>query len=377
MTDKLYADISYGSLIKRGQVLCGDHVERIDNPDGSVVLVLADGLGSGVKACILSTLTSTIISRMIAEKLPISFCVHAIAEALPVCSVRKVAYSTFTVINIQPSGKTYVIQYDNPSLIFIRNGEVVPVDFAQETIDDKLIESAELDLEVGDMLITMSDGVDNAGVNKGMSYEFKWGRDNVAEYMAPLNLAGLSARTLNGVILEECRRRYGGAPYDDTTSLVVSMRTRETVNLLIGRPQRESDEKKLMTLFFTSKGRLVVCGSEAESLASNYAPKTRDIELYMKTDGIPTLNRVLEYLKDYLKLTEGDAEWETDFDEAGRLSGLLFEEATDINIFVGQAISYAPSNTALSFNLNIRMQIVRELVDSLKKLGKNVRVTMI
>ena len=67
MIERLYADIGYRSLCKNGEFVCGDHIERLERPDGSTVLVLADGLGSGVKACILSTLTSTIISRMIAE----------------------------------------------------------------------------------------------------------------------------------------------------------------------------------------------------------------------------------------------------------------------------------------------------------------------
>ena len=109
MIDNLYADIGYHSLTKHGEIVCGDNVKKIDCPDGSVVLVLADGLGSGVKACILSTLTSTIISRMVAENLPISYCVHAIAEALPICSVRKLAYSTFTVISISPNGLAHIV----------------------------------------------------------------------------------------------------------------------------------------------------------------------------------------------------------------------------------------------------------------------------
>ena len=103
MIEHLYADIGWQSLTKTGQIVCGDHVEKIQRPDGSVVLVLADGLGSGVKACILSTLTSTIISRMVAADLAIPYCVRSIAEALPVCSVRKLAYSTFTIISISPT----------------------------------------------------------------------------------------------------------------------------------------------------------------------------------------------------------------------------------------------------------------------------------
>ena len=137
MTESLYADIGYQSLTKNGEIVCGDHIEKIEGADGSIVLVLADGLGSGVKACILSTLTSTIISRMVAEKLSIPYCVRAIAEALPVCSVRNLAYSTFTIINISPTGKALIVQYDNPSIALIRNGEEVPISFTSMTVDEK------------------------------------------------------------------------------------------------------------------------------------------------------------------------------------------------------------------------------------------------
>ena len=234
MTENLYADIGYQSLCKHGQIVCGDHVERIDRPDGSIVLVLADGLGSGVKACILATLTSTIISRMIAEDLPITYCVSAIAEALPICSVRKLAYSTFTVVHIMPTGMAYLVQYDNPGAILFRDGAQLPIPFVKMEIGDKLIESAMIQLKKGDVLMTYSDGAEHSGVGPGMSYSLGWGQRNIAEYMAPLCCAGFSAKTLNTIFLDECSRRYDGKPGDDTTALTVYMRSREQVNLMIG-----------------------------------------------------------------------------------------------------------------------------------------------
>ena len=177
MTEMFYADIGYGSLTKEGEMICGDHVEQVQCEDGSTVAVLADGLGSGVKACILSTLTSTMLSRMIAEELPVEACVNAVAEALPVCSVRELAYSTFTVLHISTSGLLSVFQYDNPPAILLRDGEEVEIPFSSRTIGEKVIESARLQLRRGDVIIAISDGVENAGVaHGGVSYEGKWGR---------------------------------------------------------------------------------------------------------------------------------------------------------------------------------------------------------
>ena len=121
--NNLCAEIGYKSIDHEGEQLCGDHVDVVEQGEGSTVLVLADGLGSGVKASILSTLTSKIISTMMAEGLKLEECVSTIAATLPICSVRGVAYSTFTIIHIVDNAVARLIQYDNPRVILLRGGE--------------------------------------------------------------------------------------------------------------------------------------------------------------------------------------------------------------------------------------------------------------
>lgn len=389
MIESLYPDIGYQSLTKYGQIVCGDHIERIQRPDGSVVLVLADGLGSGVKACILSTLTSTIISRMVAADLAIPYCVRTIAEALPVCSQRGLAYSTFTIISISPTGKALIVQYDNPCIALIRDGEEIPIDFTRMTIDEKTIESAAVQLQKGDVLLTFSDGAENAGVAPGMSYEFKWGRDEIVRYMEPLCLVGYSAKTLNTILLDECFQRYEGMTGDDTTALTIYMRTREQVNLMFGPPAHEEDESKMMSLFFDKGGKHIVCGGTTSKIAAAYLnkplvasteytdddlPPTASIEgVDLVTEGILTINRVLEYAKDYLSDNETYSKWCYKRDGASMLTRMLFEEATDINFFVGRAENPAHQDlSAISFK--VKMRLIRELADCLKEMGKTIRV---
>ncbi len=105
----LCADIGWKSINHYGEQLCGDHVDIVEQNENSTVVVLADGLGSGVKASILSTLTSKIISTMMAEGLPIEECVETIAATLPVCSLRGVAYSTFTIMQIIDNATVEII----------------------------------------------------------------------------------------------------------------------------------------------------------------------------------------------------------------------------------------------------------------------------
>ena len=105
------------SLNKHGEQLCGDHVDIVPQGENSTVVVLADGMGSGVKANILSTLTSKIISTMMAEGMQVEDCVETIASTLPICAVRGVAYSTFTIIRIIENEEAEIIQYDNPHVV--------------------------------------------------------------------------------------------------------------------------------------------------------------------------------------------------------------------------------------------------------------------
>lgn len=119
----LCADIGYKSINHVGEQLCGDHVDVVQQGENSTVVVLADGLGSGVKASILSTLTSKIISTMMSEGLTLEDCVETIAATLPICSVRGVAYSTFTILHLVDNRQAEIIQYDNPGVILLRDGQ--------------------------------------------------------------------------------------------------------------------------------------------------------------------------------------------------------------------------------------------------------------
>ena len=119
----LCADIGYKSINHIGEQLCGDHIDVVEQGENSTVVVLADGLGSGVKASILSTLTSKIISTMMAEGLKLEDCVATIAQTLPICSVRGVAYSTFTIMHLVNNEHIEIIQYDNPLVIMLRDGK--------------------------------------------------------------------------------------------------------------------------------------------------------------------------------------------------------------------------------------------------------------
>lgn len=387
--NNLCADIGYKSINHDGEQLCGDHVEIVEQNDNSSVIVLADGLGSGVKASILSTLTSKIISTMMAEGLPLEECVSTIAATLPICSVRGVAYSTFTIMHIINNDTAELIQYDNPLVILLRDCVNYDYPKSELNIDGKKIYKSVIKLQENDIFIAMSDGCPHAGI--GLAYNFGWKREDIIEFMETFAPVGYTAKTLSTLLVDECDKQYGFKPGDDATACVVRIRRREPMNILFGPPRHPDDCNRMMSLFFSKEGKHIVCGGTTSSIAAKYlgkplkaslnfvksdVPPIAEIEgVDLVTEGVITINKVIEYAKDTLNQNELYSQWSVGRDGASMICRMLFEEATDINFYVGRAVNPAHQNPDLPINFNIKMNLVEELSACLKQMGKRIKVS--
>ncbi|MBR2495966.1 MAG: SpoIIE family protein phosphatase [Clostridia bacterium] len=385
----LCAEVGYKSINHYGEQLCGDHVEIIETNDNSSVIVLSDGLGSGVKASILSTLTAKIISTMMSEGLALEDCVSTIAATLPICSVRGVAYSTFTIIQIIRNYYAEIIQFDNPHVILIRDYKNFDYPKTELNIGGKKIYKSTVKLEEDDHFIMMSDGCPHAGIGTG--YNFGWKRSDIINFMEGLVPVGYTAKTLSTILVDECNKLYQDKPGDDATACVVKIRKREPMNILFGPPSNRDDCDRMMSLFFSKAGKHIVCGGTTSSIVAQYlrkpviaslrfersdVPPIASIEgVDLVTEGVITVNKVLEYAKDYLDENKLYEEWNFKRDGASLISRLLFEEATDINFYVGRAVNPAYQNPDLPINFNIKMNLVEELSQCLKKMGKRIKVS--
>ncbi len=382
-------EIGYKSINHDGEQLCGDHIEVVEPNENSSVIVLADGLGSGVKASILSTLTSKILSTMISEGLSIEDCVSTVATTLPVCSVRGVAYSTFTVLHFVNNEKLEIMQYDNPPVLLLRNAESVPYDKTEMVIDGKKIYKSTIWLKEDDVVVAMSDGCPHAGT--GLAYNFGWKIDNIAQFVAPLAYAGYTAKNLTKTLIDEVDRLYGGKPGDDATVCVARIRKRNPVNIMFGPSSDKNDSMRMVSLFFAKKGKHIVCGGTTSSIVAKYlnkpiktslnfeksdVPPIAEIEgVDLVTEGVITINKVLTYARDHVAENNLYDEWSTQRDGASLIARLLFEEATDINFYVGKAINPAHQNPDLPINFNIKMNLVEGLSECLVKMGKRIKVS--
>lgn len=383
------ADIGYKSINHYGEQLCGDHVDIVEENENSTVIVLADGLGSGVKASILSTLTSKIISTMLAEGLKIEECVSAIAATLPVCSTRGVAYSTFTIIRLIDNDSVELIQYDNPPVIMIRDGARFDYPKTELNIDGKKIFKSLIRLKEDDVFVAMSDGCPHAGI--GTAYNFGWKYDDIAAFMEMLVPVGYTAKTLSTMLIDEVNKLYGSRPGDDATACVIKIRKRVPMNMLFGPPANRDDCEKMMSLFFSKEGKHIVCGGTTASIAAKWLGKPLKASLTFErsdvppiaeidgvdlvTEGVITVNKVVEYAEDYVGENKLYEQWSMQRDGASLICRLLFEEATDINFFVGRAVNPAHQNPDLPINFNIKMNLVKKLTDALFKMGKKIKVS--
>ncbi|HWS42848.1 MAG TPA: SpoIIE family protein phosphatase [Pseudoflavonifractor sp.] len=386
---ELCTDIGYISLNKWGEQLCGDHVELVGQEEDDTVLVLADGLGSGVKANILSTLTSKIISTMIANHMSLEDCVATIAATLPVCQVRGVAYSTFTIIRIEGNREAEIIQYDNPHVILLRRGKHFDYPMERETIDGKEIYKTRIDLQEDDTFVAMSDGAIHAGV--GQKLNFGWDRADIIRFLELMYNGGNTAKTVCAMLTGQCNKLYSGRPGDDTTAAAIRIRRRRPLSLMIGPPSSPGDIERMMGLFFARPGAHIICGGTTSTLAAEYLgkplecglplyvdpaiPPTAKIEgVDLVTEGVVTFSRVLEYAKDYLGDNSSYTDWSYKKDGASQVARALFENATDICFFVGRAANPAHQNPNLPISFNIKMRLVDEVTDCLRKMGKRVEI---
>ena len=382
-------DAAWKSLNKHQEELCGDKVEILKTEE-SDILILADGMGSGVKANILATLTSRILGTMLREGAQIESCVETIARTLPVCSVRKVAYATFSILQIYHDGRAYLAEFDNPSCIFIRNGRIVDYPYEVREIGGKKIHEYNFTVQKNDCFILMSDGVVYAGAGSILDLN-GWTWEAVADYALKCTKQSMSASRLAVMLSQACEELYEEKPGDDTTVAVARVIERKIVNIFTGPPKSKEDDGRLMHDFMHAEGKKVVAGGTSANIAARIlgkeivtridsrnpdVPPMAEIEgIDLVTEGVLTLGGCLKLLKKYVN-DEFDAEFfdELDADNgASRLAKLLIEECTELNLFVGTAVNAAHQETELNFDLSMRQNLVDQLIRTAEAMGKTVK----
>jgi hypothetical protein len=285
---KLFYEWGTRQLRKHGEELCGDNIAVTGHAD-SVTLALSDGLGSGVKANILATLTTQIAMRMPGQP-ELGEVVQTLSETLPVCAVRKVAYSTFAIAQFFSQGTARVVEFDSPPPVLLRGRKVLPVEYEERRIDGKTIQEAVLELADGDWVVFLSDGVLNAGI--GGVYPLGLGWEQAARFLETHAHRDLSADDLAGKVAEAVGELYAGRPGDDVSIAVIKVRHKRVANVLTGPPSCREQDEEWVERFTQRLGRRVVCGGTTAKIVARLMGQKLEVDLGTITEEVPPLARL-------------------------------------------------------------------------------------
>ena len=384
----MFIDIDCHQIKKFNQNAFGDYFTSKRYPDeGKLIAVLSDGLGSGIKANILSCMTATMLLRFIEkQEIPIRKAAEIVMNSLPVCKVRKISYSTFSIIDVNDEGVARIIEEGNPEFLWIKNGEVMDPPFEtiqSKTFQNRCMKSYKIHLELGDRLIFCSDGVTQCGLGNG---RLKLGLRR--EGLIELVLAKLkeepeiSSSELSRYIIRQTQNiETNRLPKDDISACVLYFREPRTSLIFTGPPFNQKKDADYAKMFADFPGKKAICGGTTANLISRELniPITMDKEIsigklpscsYMDgvdlvTEGILTLTETLECLEAG-KLDVDNA--------AGKLIKFLLDSDC-INFMVGAKLNQAHYNPALPVEIEIRKNIIRKMATVLQdKYFKKVNV---
>lgn len=386
----VHIDVAWKSLNKKGEELCGDKVVTVRTAD-STIAVLADGLGSGVKANILATLTSTICATMVREGASVADVVSTIVNTLPVCSVRKVAYATFSILEIKDSGEGYLAEFDNPFCIYIRDGQRMEFKCEYNEYSGKGVYETRFQALPGDVITIVSDGVIYAGVGESLNFGWTW--EHVVKWLLNATALDMSAPRLAAALSDTVNDLYMKKPGDDSTVLVAEVTPHRVVNMLAGPPKEKADDERMVRDYMRSQGKKVICGGTSANIVARVLNrKIRTSLTYsdpsippigfiegvdLVTEGVLTLTRTLDILQEYCE-KDADPYYFHRIDEengAAMLARLLLEDCTHLKLFIGTAINPAHQNPNLPADLSIKLKLIDRLAELMVRLGKRVDKT--
>lgn len=394
MDAKFYIEVDCIQKNQDGERICGDVFlsERIKSDERTIV-VLSDGMGHGIKANMLATLTSTMALNFTKEHKDVNRIAEIIMNTLPVCSKRQISYSTFTIIDIEEDGQTTILEYDNPETFIIRNNKIFNPDWQSIILESeknsgKMIKSCTFFAQKEDRIIFCSDGITQSGLGSD-KYPFGWGHNKLEDFTTRLvnNNPQISANKLAGKIVNMAFQNDGYIAKDDTSCAAIYFREPRKLLLCTGPPYDEERDIKLAGVVKNFEGKKILCGATTADIISrelkldivdsfeftdpDLPPIAYMTGIDLVTEGILTLSKVSEILKVYnnnYMLGKGPA------DQIVK----LIKDSDEIQFVIGTRVNIAHQDPNLPVELEIRRTVVRRIAETLeKKFLKEVSMTFI
>jgi len=379
MNGGLFLEVGQAQCPKKGERVCGDAFRSRKLPaENRIVSVLSDGLGSGLKANVLATMTAVMGIRFISADAQILPSAEIMMEALPICKIRRISYATFTIIDCRMESQTRILELDNPQFVLIRDGEPFPVAYHELVSPkhrDRVLRVYEFETRPEDRIVTFSDGISQAGLGTDR-HHLGWKREGVAGFLRRriADSPAISAQCLSEQLLDEgLRQEADGRAGDDMTAVVLYFRRPRRLLVLSGPPYEKGRDAEYARLINEFPGRKAICGGTTANIVARELH--RDIETILDsgnitlpaysrmagadlvTEGILTLTRTAQILEGDVRAGEKNA--------ATAMVG-LFHESDQIDFVIGTRINEAHQDPTLPIDLEIRRNIIKRIAAALR-----------
>lgn len=389
-----FVEVDYAQKFKHEHLVGGDtFLSRKIKDEDRVIAVLSDGLGSGIKANVLSTLTATMALNYINNNFDLHKAAKIIMQTLPVCKVRKISYSTFSIVDISKTGKVTIMEYDNPPYVVIRDGEILETEkeiikWKNKNNYENILRFSNFQAQKNDRIIMFSDGVTQSGLGP-KTFSFGWQQNNVEEFISDLvsRHPKISARLLSKSIVERAYINDRKTAYDDITCSVINIREPRKLLIMTGPPIDKRKDRSMSEIIKNYEGRKIICGGTTAKIISRELNRDITVNLEDLNHEVPTTSKMLGVdlitegsitLGKVIKLLQNDhlAE-EMPANGATRMLNYLFDSDI-IEFVVGTKINDAHQDPNVPIELEIRRNIIKQISGLLEnKFLKETKVSFI
>ena len=391
MPESFFIEVNCQQKNHDGERICGDVFlsQRVIGENRTIV-VLSDGMGHGVKANVLATLTATMALNFTKEHKEVHKIAEIIMNTLPVCSVRQMSYATFTIIDIEHEGQTSILEFDNPECLIMRSDEKLNpgwqcVILQSDTNAGKELRYCSFKPQKEDRIVMWGDGITQSGMGSE-DFPFGWGLDNAQGFVKKLVISepDISARKLSTKLVNRAFVNDGYHPKDDISAATIYFREPRKLLICTGPPFDDGNDKKLANIFNDFRGKKVISGATTGDIISrelgteiedsfdftdpDLPPISHMVGADLVTEGILTLSKVTEILRNFTEtsvLGKGPAD----------LIIKLILESDEIDFVVGTGINVAHQDPNLPVELEIRRTVVKRIASILEdKFLKEVKL---
>lgn len=387
--NNVFIDVDYAQIYKHGQKIGGDVFLLSRNPDkNQIVATLSDGLGSGVKANVLASLTAHMAHKLSFSPIDLNHSAKIIMDTLPVCKERKISYSTFTIADIRYKENNVdievnLVEYDNPSSLRFAGSEPVVWDRNKTELQrdgafkKEVVAASQFKLSIGDRLIMFSDGVTQSGLGK--SLPLGWRLDGVREFirMEIEQNPDISSRELSRAIVQKANSLDGLCSKDDITCVVVYIRRPRRTLIVTGPPFTKEADEILGDKIRSFDGKKIVSGGTTAQIVSRLFGKklVLDMKCWSKdvppaskmegidlvTEGMLTLSQVATILEKKINPTD------LPNDPAKKFVEILLD-SDQVHFIVGTKINEAHQDPNIPVEIGIRRTIIGRLRKALEEI---------